>query len=161
MDKTILGDIMSEWKEILKYQRVSGRLRRYMGYANASKHNIHDRMTMEQFAERVHNKMRAMAGAYETVSLIEEKIFDEINQLDINDPKMPFDIPFDYGEYMEQFGNAINEERERDINFLESHQEMVERKREKRKRKLLERQGSDYWAKRGPKPLRSPKTEEE
>lgn len=151
---------MNGWKNILKYKGYSVRLRRYMNYAKANQHNSRDLMTMEQFAERVHRKIKSMGGAYDIATVIEEEIFDEINQLDANDPTMPFDIPFSYEEYMKKFGASIQEEGQKDISFLNRRSEMVERNREERSRKLNEKRESTDWDKYKPQPLRSPKEEE-
>ena len=151
---------MSDWKNILKYRGYSTRLRRYMNYAKANQHNSRDLMTMEQFAERVHRKIKSMGGAYDVATVIEKEIFDEINQLDANDPNMPFDIPFSYEEYMKKFGEAIQEEGQEDIDFLNRHNEMLEGKRRKRSRKLNEKRENTNWDKYKPKPLKSPKEEE-
>lgn len=151
---------MNGWKNILKYKRHSVRLRRYMNYAKAKQHNSRDLMTMEQFAERVHRKIKSMGGAYDVATVIEKEIFDEINQLDANDPNMPFDIPFSYEEYMKKFGEAIQEEGQKDIGFLNRRSEMVERNREERSRKLNQKRESTDWDKYKPQPLRSPKEEE-
>jgi len=150
------------WKTILKYKRKSSRLLRYMSYAQANRHNIHDLMTMEQFAERVHMRLKSLGGTFAVARLIEEEVFDEINQLDKNDPNMPFDIPFSYEEYMEKYGEEILERQEADRDFLRRREEQVQRKRAERERKLREKRSkSEYWEKYGPKPLRSPQNEEE
>ena len=74
------------WKEILK-ARISGKLRRYMAYSKASQHNIRDRMSMETIAERVHSRLRQIMSIYGVEKPIEKEIFDEINQMDEEDPK--------------------------------------------------------------------------
>jgi len=152
---------MNNWKNILKYQRKSAKLMRYMQYANANQHNIRDLMTMEQFAERVHMKLRTLSSDQDFSSLkpIEKEIFDEINALDSSDPKMPFDIPFSYEEYMEKYGNEIEEQRDRENDLVQRLQEQEQRKREEREKSLRERRGRDYWDKFGPKPLRSSEEE--
>jgi queuine/archaeosine tRNA-ribosyltransferase len=153
---------MGDWKAILKNKRKSGKLMRYMTYAQANRHNVHDLMTMEQFAERVHRKLRTLSSEndFSSLRLIEKEIFDEINALDSSDPKMPFDIPFSYEEYMEKYGKEVEEERDRENELVQRLQEQTQRQRKEREKALREKRGSEYWAKYGPKPLSPPKEEE-
>tara|TARA_R100000406_G_scaffold80623_1_gene62006 strand:+ start:3692 stop:4141 length:450 start_codon:yes stop_codon:yes gene_type:complete len=147
------------WKEILK-MRISGKLRRYMGYANASQHNIRDRMSMETFAERVHSRLRQILSVYGVEKPIEKEVFDEINQMDENDPNMPFELPFSYEEYMEKYGNEIQSRGEEDAKFLDSHISRSEERRKRRAREMREKRTPEYYRQTLPQPLRT-KGEEE
>ena len=147
------------WKEILK-MRVSPKLGRYMGYAKASQHNIRDRMSMETFAERVHGRLRQILSVYYAERRIEKEIFEEINQMDENDPNMPFELPFSYEEYMEKYGNEIQSRGKKDADFLNRHMSRVEERRERRAREMRERRTPEYYRQTLPQPLRT-KDEEE
>lgn len=131
-----------------------------MGYSNASQHNIRDRMSMETFAERVHSRLRQILSVYGVEKPIEKEVFDEINRMDENDPKMPFELPFSYEEYMEKYGNEIQSRGEEDAKFLDSHISRAEERREKRAREMRERRTPEYYRQTLPQPLRT-KDEEE
>lgn len=147
------------WKEILKMS-ISAKLRRYMAYSNASQHNIRDRMSMETFAERVHSRLRQILSVYGVEKPIEKEIFDEINQMNENDPKMPFELPFSYEEYMEKYGNEIQSRGEEDAKFLDGHVSRAEERRSKKAKEMRERRTPEYYRQTLPQPLRA-KDEEE
>ncbi len=131
-----------------------------MGYANASQHNIRDRMSMETFAERVHSRLRQILSVYGVEKPIEKEVFDEINQMDENDPNMPFELPFSYEEYMEKYGNEIQSRGEEDAKFLDSHISRSEERRKRRAREMREKRTPEYYRQTLPQPLRT-KGEEE
>ena len=151
------------WKTILKRLKVSTKLRMYMVYSvpypsGTANYNspAYDRITLEEFVEGVYRRQRTLGGA----RLIEKKIFDEINELDPNDPHNPFEIPFSYDEYMEKYGNAILEQKRKDDDLDRRLKETAEQKRRKKLDEIRERRGPKYYQQMGPKPLRT-KDEEE
>lgn len=148
-----------DWKGILKSNRMSARLRRYANYARSSQHDFRNRMTMEEFAERVHTQLNLLSSI--PPKPIEEAIFDEINSLDESDRSMPFDIPFSYEEYMEKFGNKMLEEVEKYLEYGRRREADRQRRRAKKLEEIRSRRTPDYYSQQGPKSLRSPETEEE